>query len=101
MKSENKYDDMIDILEHLHQYVPTTTGTVELPLPDTGEKMTIPETDFHTLVFGGDQLTAKRARGGQAIRCNSVKEEHKLLGILPAAEDWHAKVVLLSVSEAL
>lgn len=99
MKSENNYDDMIEILEHLHQYVPTATGTIDLPLPDTEEKMTISKTDFHTLIFGGDQLTAKRARGGQTIRANSVEDEHKLFGLLPAAEDWHAKVALLSVSE--
>ena len=101
MKSENNYDDMIEILEHLHQYVPTATGTIDLPLPDIGEKMTISKTDFHTLLFGGDQLTAKRARGGQAIRANSVEDEHKLFGLLPVAEDWHAKVALLSVSKAL
>ena len=62
--------------------------------------MTISKTDFHTLIFGGDQLTAKRACGGQTIRANSVEDEHKLFGLLPAAEDWHAKVALLSVSEA-
>ena len=38
---------------------------------------------------------AKRACGGQAIRANSVEDEHKLFGLLPAAEDWHAKVALL------
>ena len=102
MKTENNYDDMIEILEHLHPwYVPTATGTIDLPLPDTGEKMKISKTNFHTLLFGGDQLMAKRACGGQVIRANSVEDEHKLFGLLPVAEDWHAKVALLSVSKAL
>ena len=30
LKSENNYDDMIEILEHLRQYVPTATGTIDV-----------------------------------------------------------------------
>ena len=35
------------------------------------------------------------------MQANSVEDKHKLFDFLPAAEDWHAKVALVSISEAL
>ena len=93
-----KYDDMIEIMEHLHNYVPTKTETVTIDLPITGDNVHMTKTSFHTVVFGGDQLTAKRARGSQMIRSNSIESSHQLNGLLPTAEDWHAKLCLLEVS---
>ena len=57
------------------------------------------EIAFHRLLFGGDQLTAKRARAGVRIRNNSVNSADRLEGLLPVAEDWHEKVVFLEVSK--
>ena len=37
-KSEMCYDDMIHIMEHGHKYVPTSTQTVEVDLPESGDK---------------------------------------------------------------
>ena len=97
-KSEMKYDDMIDIMDHLHQYVPTKTSTVEVDLPETGGKIDITKTGFHTILFGGDQLTSKRARGSQMIRSNSITPTQQNSGLLPCTEDWHARLCLLQVS---
>ena len=97
-KSEMKYDDMISIMEYLHHYVPTETGTVEIDLPDSGGKFDLTKTSFHTILFGGDQLTAKRARGSQMIRSNSVTSSEQINGLLPTSEDWHAKLCFLEVS---
>ena len=47
-KSEQKGNDMIDIIIHMHKYVPTT---------GSGEPKYIP------IFFGGDQLTRERAGG--------------------------------------
>ena len=55
------------------------------------------EIAFHRLLFGGDQLTAKRARAGIRIRNNSTNDAEHLEGSLPVAKDWHAKVVFLEV----
>lgn len=96
-----KYDDMIAILEHLHQYVPTETKTVEVNLPQIDEKIDITKTEFHTILFGGDQLTSKRARGSQMIRSNSVTSTEQINGLLPCTEDWHARLCLLEVSFAV
>ena len=95
-KSEMKYD-MIGIMEHLHQYVPTITDTINIDLPASGDKLEMTKTNFHTIVFGGDQLTAKRARGSQKIKSNSITSTEQISGLLPTAEDWHAKLCLLQV----
>ena len=94
-KSEMKYEDMISIMEHNHQYVATITDTIEVDLPASGHKVEVTKTKFH--VFGGDQLTAKRARGSQMIRSNSINSTEQISGLLPTAEDWHAKLCLLQV----
>ena len=95
-----KYDDMIAIMEHLHQYVPTETKTTEVNFPQTGDKIDVTKTDFHTILFGGDQLTSKRARGNQMIRSNSVTSTEQINGLLPCTEDWHARLCLLEASLA-
>ena len=64
MKNENKYSEMIDIMSCLHQYVPVVKATVT-----TGSAANEPKD--HPLLFGGDQLTAARARGCQELRINS------------------------------
>lgn len=98
IKNENKYEDMISIMEHNHQYVPTTTTNMEIKFPVLSEKLKMEKKKkFHTLLFGGDQLTAKRARGSQMIRCNSIISTQQINGLLPTAEDWHAKLCFLEV----
>lgn len=97
-KSEMSHEDMISILEHLHQYVPTESSTERFKFPQSDETMDISIDRFHHVLFGGDLLTAKRARVGQRIRGNSERGKHRLEGLLPIAEDWHAKLCLLTVS---
>ena len=47
----------------------------------------------------GDYLSVARARGAQVIRSTSELTKHTLSGILPVAEDWHAKVCLMEVGD--
>lgn len=42
-------------------------------------------------------LTAARARGSKAMRCNSIRGKDRLDGIVPVVEDWHAKMCFLEV----
>ena len=88
---------MIDIVEHLQQYVPLETEVDKLSIPGVGERE-VHADKFHHLLFGGDQLTAKRARGSQHVRNNSLRGKDRLEGLKPVVEDWHAKVCLLGVS---
>ena len=92
---------MIDIMDHLHKYVPSLRTTEDVTFQSTGEHAVANRVHFHPIIFGGDQLTVKQARGGQKIRSNSKTEDHKLGGLVPVAEDWHAKVVLLEVRHHL
>ena len=52
---------------------------------------------FSRVLFGGDLLTAERARGAQRCRRNELLPEDQLKGLVPAAADWHAKQCLLQV----
>ena len=81
---------MVEIMLHMHKYVPTISKTIHLAVE--GETDTQVRADyFHTVLFGGDQLTVARARGAQNIRENSLYETEQLLGLLPVCEDWHAR----------
>ena len=98
-KCENKYEDMIEIMEQAQQqYVPMITKNIDIDLPESDDKLSIAVTDVHKVLFGGDQLTAKRGRGSQRIRCNSIKPSEQIGGLIPTSEDWHTKVCFLSVS---
>ena len=101
MKDENKLEEIVDILDELQKYAPSESHTREVPIPNTTEVKSLKEIAFHRLLFGGDQLTAKRARAGIRIRNNSMNSADRLEGLLPVAEDWHTKVVFLEVSKEL
>ena len=96
-KSETKYDDMLDILDHVHTYVPSKCIQRSKIVPLTGEVVDFNDREFTTTLIGGDQLTAARARGTQLIRSNCHLNIDSLAGLLPVAEDWHAKLCLLQV----
>ena len=76
---------MVDIMETLHTYVPTTDTTPTSP-------------GHIAVLFGGDQLTAARARGAKRAVMNGATFQKRLEGIYPVAEDWHAKMNFLDVS---
>ena len=95
MKNENKYSEMIDIMSQLHQYVPVVEMTTDQGVDVTDKPYS---ERIHPLLFGGDQLTAARARGCQELRINSDTNTGRLRGLVPVAEDWHTTVTLLVVS---
>jgi L1 cell adhesion molecule like protein len=88
---------MIEIMDTLQKYVPVHTDDIVVDIPGIGEK-TVHADSFHHILFGGDMLTAKRARGSKFIRSNSARGLDQLQGLLPVVEDWHTKVCLLGVS---
>ena len=91
------YEDMISILEHMHTYVPKVSFTEVFEI----DGMEVQHEDHRllTTLVGGDQLSVARVRGSQLIRANSETNVDRLNGLLPIAEDWHAKVVFIEVSE--
>ena len=82
--------------DELNTYVPSHSIIVTIPLP-SGESIEHTDTIQHELLFGGDQLTASRARGAQALRSSHDTRKDRLVRLLPTPEDWHARVTLLKV----
>ena len=69
--NENKTDDMIDIMTHIHQYVPCYVHEEERDIQ--GEMVKVAKESVYPILFGGDQLTASRARSAKKAKVNSVK----------------------------
>ena len=51
MKGEQKYEEMVQILDHLHQYVPTVTSEELVNLPDGGQEVAMNDA-FHKIEIG-------------------------------------------------
>ena len=66
-------------------------------VPTEAEPVTVQLDYFHAILLGGDQMTCARVRGGQRIRENSESGKARLEGLVPAIEDWHAKVCFMQV----
>ena len=96
MKNENKTDEMVDILDDLHKYVPSERSTQEF-LIAPGKVFSLQLDHFSHVLLGGDQLTVARIRGAQRIRRNSYNGRDRVEGLVPVVEDWHAKVCFLKV----
>lgn len=88
---------MVAIMETIQKYVPVHSEAVTVEVPGVGDRE-VHADQFHHILFGGDMLTAKRARGSQHIRSNSARGLDRLEGLTPVAEDWHTKVCLIGVS---
>ena len=84
-RNEVKNEEMIEILQHLHRYVPAVSANGE-------------NSHLLQIGFAGDQLTAARARQAIDSRVNSKDPFEALRGFVPFACDWHAKVNYLSAS---
>jgi len=56
-KDETKYEDMIDILEHIQSYVPSKYVRKGMGVPRSDEVVSLEDQDFATTLMGGDQLT--------------------------------------------
>ena len=83
-KSEQVGDDMIDIMTHIHKYVPQSTNGKFIPV-----------------FFGGDQLTRERAGGAMDARLQASDPLGRLEGVMPKVEDWHALVCFYQVKKVI
>ena len=86
---------MVAIISTLHQYVPTIKFTEELSVPAYNRQSRFLGLHF---IIGGDQLTAARERAAQKAKLHADSPVKRLEGLVPVAEDWHTKVILLEVS---
>ena len=84
LKNENEIDGMVDIMTHLHNYVPKAN------IPSDTEKLI-------TVPFCGDQLTCSRVRSSQGVRRTSDSSSEGLIGLTAYPADWHAKMNMYEV----
>lgn len=76
--NENSTEGMVTILGEMCEYVPEVGGAA------------------FPLAFGGDMLTAARARTAREVRVTS-SGKGALRGLVPFAADWHARVNYMEV----
>ncbi len=62
--NETKLDEMAHILDHYMTLVPTVKMNGHLQLSNA-DLLQIDDTTFFSILFGGDQLTVARVRGGK------------------------------------
>ena len=100
MKNENVLNDMVDIVDELHKYIPKTTSVQTFQVNTEGggsEVVTLNIDHFYHILIGGYQLTAARIRGGQGILSNSINGWERGEGLIPIIEDWHTKLCYMKV----
>ncbi|KAL5467031.1 hypothetical protein EMCRGX_G031198 [Ephydatia muelleri] len=96
LKNENQVDEMGQIMEILHKYVPCQQSSDEIELA-SGQLLSVKYTKFLHILMGGDQLTVSRMRSVHEGLENSNCPRERLEGLVPVVEDWHAKVIFLKV----
>ena len=52
LKSEQKLEDMVDIMLDLQEYVPVSTTSHNYQLPGREERVSVKLDDFHYILFG-------------------------------------------------
>ena len=88
-KNENKNEEMIDILQELHdKYVP-----IHIYTEDNTEHKEILKKVF----FGGGSVTEERSRNAIYARSDGDDSYEKLEGLIPKVEDWHCIRILYQV----
>ena len=93
LKNENIIEEMIDILDDIHRYVPIQP----LEVVDEMTHRPVAADMVHQLLLGGDQLTRKRIETAKECRKNGTTPTTQLTGIVPVCEDWHCKKIFLEV----
>jgi hypothetical protein len=52
LKSEQKLEDMVDVMEDFHEYVPTVTTSSEYELSGSEDVVNVTLDAFHYMLFG-------------------------------------------------
>ena len=81
-ENENTTEGMLNILEHIHSY-----------LPSGGDDSDV----FDSTTCIGDQLTVERAVNAIMSRQNGYTKEERLANINIGIADWHADMNFLQV----
>lgn len=100
LKNENVLNEMIDIVDVLHKYIPKTTSTQTFnhcARDGRAKAITVNIDHFNHILVGGDQLTVSRFHGSQGILHNCDNGGERGEGLIPVIEDWHTKMCFMKV----
>lgn len=100
-KNENKGDEMVDIMNVIHTYVPMISSSHKVLIPSLNESVEVHKARSFPIILAGDLLTAVRARCAKKAKINSDSPSSRLEGLVPSAADWHTKQKVLGVSSIL
>ena len=80
--NENKGDEMIKIVNHMHQYVPIVEPTEDVLVPSISDVFEVVKTECHPVLLGGDQLTVARARRPQLAMADGCSVSKRVEGLI-------------------
>ena len=89
---------MVDIMTHMHQYVPIIQSLEEVYVPSLDERVEFYKARSFPIIVAGDQLTSARARSAKKAKCNADSPTSRFESLIPTPTDWHTKQALLGVS---
>ena len=84
-KNEQFTDQMVDILEQVHQYVPLTSSSQD------------PSIRPATIPFVGDYLTVERGNGALSCKRNSRTPSSRLSGLVMQMAEFHNQAEFMKV----
>ena len=94
-KNENKGEEMTEIVETLHQYVP---GCGDHLLKVLISSVLTSCTPLHNIMHhSGAIWRSVSCRADKLSRVNSGNKKDALQGLIPFSSDWHAELTLLQV----
>ena len=88
---------VVHVLDHYINLVPKVEADGFLILRD-GHTVPFDDTRFNVKLLGGDQLTVVRVRSTQSLFDTLDSAAQRCEGLVPVIENWHARAVLLQVS---
>ena len=98
LKNVNKGNEMVEIMELIHHYVPMVETPEDVLVPSLNEQLEVKKATSFPIILDGDYLMAAKEQGAQRTVINSESPSSQLEGlVLPAAADWHTKLKLLCV----
>ena len=86
LKNEQYNDQMVDICQFLHRYVPRHDSNEE----ESSQRPI-------KVLSGGDYLTFERHKSAQASMANGRTPSSRLEGLIPKMEEFHNQAELLKV----
>ena len=82
--------------------VPSVEMEKNITLPN-GNSISVDDTRYFPILFGGDQMTVARVHGVQLLRVTEAKHvteakrADRYEGIVPIIEDWHTRMTIMKV----